>query len=512
MPTWKTNPNGSPAKSAIAAPIAAPAVARAPVPTAPRAPAPLKAHSSPRTSAATRYLCIAMHLDTKMARAVIENVLEEPRLAVTMSPAVDVVTVCLHAVAANRRQVARDGVLVGTLVLALIGAAGFPSQLPLIALAAVIAWAAVFAEAYFAFWGTIAQSLRKENFASATPPPAPTIRAQHQIAHVTGYATGNVTVYRGYNPFAGHGWLRAGWSLALDTTKPEDPAAPIVPFTAVELNTRLAADLARLDIPDLSVGNRLLVNGADVHNDRRFLPDPNGAPTPWTDAATLALLMTNPEDMARPYLTVEITCWEGEMVWSAFIRLVRNEDSLFVETNYTVLPPFSHGYYAIDDLLARPTAGEVIRLALRCGVRLPATLLGCLGGVSHYLFTGFRCWRKDRRQLRQIRELSRFHHGALASPRESAAYHDAQGRIGYHRYFQSLDEQMVMKIVDKRIFNTLVTFLSEKNIDPDELKRRSEQIINNSVSVGGDVHMSHSALGGGSASVSSSSSSFSGST
>ncbi|MFJ4651175.1 hypothetical protein ACIP5Y_07860 [Nocardia sp. NPDC088792] len=69
-----------------------------------------------------------------------------------------------------------------------------------------------------------------------------------------------------------------------------------------------------------------------------------------------------------------------------------------------------------------------------------------------------------------------------------------------------------MKIVDKRVFNTLVTFLSEKNIDPDELKRRSEHIINNSVSIGGDVHMAHSALGGGSASVSSASSTFSGST
>ncbi|MFJ4651176.1 hypothetical protein ACIP5Y_07865 [Nocardia sp. NPDC088792] len=338
-----------------------------------------------------------MHLDTRMARAVIENVLEEPRLAVTLSPAVDVVTVCLHAVAANRRQATRDGVLVCTLVLALIGVAGFPSQLPLIGLAVVIAWAAVFTEAYIAFWGTIAQSLRKDNFASATPPPASTDRVRQQIAHVSGYATGNVTIYRGYNPFAGHGWLRAGWSLALDTTKPQDPAAPIVPFTAVELNTRLAADLARLDIPDLSVGNRLLVNGADVHNDRRFLPDPNGAPAPWTDAATLARLMTHPEDMARPYLTVEITCWEGEMVWSAFIRVVRNEDSLFVETNYTVLPPFSHGYYAIDDLLARPTVGEIIRLALRCGARLPAALLACIPGVSHYLFTGLRCWRKDRR-------------------------------------------------------------------------------------------------------------------
>ncbi|MET9491981.1 hypothetical protein [Nocardia sp. NPDC006630] len=445
-----------------------------------------------------------MHLDSRVARTVIESVLEEPRLAVTRSPAVDMVTVCLHAVAASQRQAIRDGLLVGTSVLAMYGLAQSLQGLQLIVLALLLAWAIVFAEACIAYWGAIAQSLRQGNFATASPPPAPTDRIKQQIAHVAAHATGNVTVYRGYNPFGGHGWIRGGWSLALDTTKPENPAEPIIPFSAVELNTRLSADLGRLDIPDLTVGNRLLVNGADVHNDRRFVPDPYGAPAPWTDPATLAQLMTHPEDCARPYLTVEIICWEGELVWSAFIRLVRNDDSLFVETNYTVLPPYAPDYYAIDDLLARPTAVQVIRLAARCGRRLPRALLDAVPGVSYQAFGGLRCWRKERRQQRLIRELSRFHHGALVSPRENAANRDARGAIVYHRYFQSLDEQMVMKIVDKRIFNTLVAFLSEKNIDPAELKRRSEHIINNGVVIGGDLHMANSALGGSSATMKSS--------
>ncbi|MFE2996160.1 hypothetical protein ACFXG4_14220 [Nocardia sp. NPDC059246] len=439
-----------------------------------------------------------------MARTVIESVLEEPRLAVTRSPAVDMVTVCLHAVAASHRQAMRDGLLVCTLVLAAFAISGFPERLPLVGLALVLAWGTVFAEACIAYWGATAQSLRKDNFPTTSPPPAPTVRIRQQIAHVAAHAAGNVTVYRGYNPFGGHGWIRGGWSLALDTTKPQDPAVPIVPFTAVELNARLGADLGRLDIPDLTVSNRLLVNGADVHDDRRFVPDPYGAPKPWTDQATLAQLMTRPEDRARPYLTVEIICWDGELVWSAFIRLVLNDNSLFVETNYTVLPPYAPDYYAIDDLLARPTAGQILRLGVRCGGRLPRALLDSVPGVSYQAFAGLRCWRKDRRQQRLIRELSRFHHGALTSPRENAANRDARGGIVYHRYFQSLDEQMVMKIVDKRIFNTLVTFLSEKNVDPDELKRRSEHIINNSVAIGGDVHMVNSALGGAAATVRSS--------
>ncbi|AYF74809.1 hypothetical protein D7D52_14090 [Nocardia yunnanensis] len=450
-----------------------------------------------------------MHLDSQLARSVIERILEEPRLAITRSPAVDMVTVCLHAVAASRRQAARDGALIVAILLALSGLSGFPRWLPLIGLAVVLAWAAVFAEAYIASWGTIAHSLRKDNFANSSPPPAPTDRVRQQIARVTAAATGNVTVYRGYNPFGGHGWIRAGWSLALDTTKPRDPAKPVVPFTAVELNARLSVDVSHLDIPGLSVGNRLLVNGSDVHDDPRFVPDPYGPPVAWTDQATLAGLMTVREDRARPYMTAEIICWDGELVWSAFVRLVVNDNSLFVETNYTVLPPFRPEFYTIDDLLARPTAGQIVRLGLRCGGRLPKSVLGAVPGVSSHVFAGVRCWLVDRRDRRLIRELSRFHHGALFSPREAAANGDSNG-VTYHRYFQSLDEQMVMKIVDKRIFNTLIDFLASKNVDPAELKRRSEHIINNSsVSIGGDVHMTNSALGG--VSAVSNSSTFSGS-
>ncbi|MEC3954180.1 hypothetical protein VMT65_14165 [Nocardia sp. CDC153] len=475
----------------------------------------ITSHTSAAASAATRYLCVAVHLESRLARAVIQQILEEPRLAVTRSPAVDAVTVCLHAVAASRRQVVRDAVLLGTLALAFYGVTSFPSGLPLVSLALIFAWAAVFTEAYAAYWGAIAYSLRAENFATASPPPAPNDRVRHQIAHVSAAATGNVTVYRGYNPFGGHGWIRGGWSLALDTTKPHQAGAPIVPFSAVELNARLSAELSALDIPDMTVENRLLVNGADVHTDRRFVPDPYGAPVPWTDQATLAALMTDPEDRARPYLTVEIVCWDGELVWSAFIRLVVNDTSLFVETNYTMLPPFRPYYYLIDDLLARPTGVQILRLAGRSAKRLPRAVLDCVPGISNHLLAGWRCWRKDRRDRRFIRELSRFHHGALFSPRESAANGDEKG-VTYHRYFQSLDEQMVTKIVDKRIFNTLVDFLCDKNIDPAELKRRSEQIINNSltigssVSVGGNLSMVHSALGGSHASNTMNASTFSG--
>ncbi|WP_330256825.1 hypothetical protein OG874_21035 [Nocardia sp. NBC_00565] len=77
---------------------------------------------------------------------------------------------------------------------------------------------------------------------------------------------------------------------------------------------------------------------------------------------------------------------------------------------------------------------------------------------------------------------------------------DKRGRsLGYHRYFQLLDQEMYTKILEKRVFETLAAFLVEKNIDPDELLRRGEQITNNSVTISGDATLLNSSIGGAAA-------------
>ncbi len=472
-----------------------------------------------RNVEATRYLCAAMHFDSALARIVVENVLEEPRRAVAQSPAVDLDAVCRHAVAARRRHTVRDialaGLLIGFIVYTAVGpglSLGlgvvfelFDAVLGGVVYLAVLGWGIVFAEGYLARWGATASSLRHKAFGSAGTPPVRGALARGQMPHVSRNADGNITIYQGYNPFLGHGWSVRGWSFAIDITKPGRADDPVDTFTVTDLYQRLNKSITDLDVPGIRVYDRLFVNGADAHHDDRFVPDPEDCPVDSIDEATMTALMAHPEDHARPYLATEIIGWNGEFVWSAFIRLVISDTSLFVEVNYCVLPPLREIYHEIDDLLLRPALKPVLRLMWGSLRALPRLALRCIPNSLHYVLGPWRFRRKLRRQLDEIEQSFTFDHGAVISIREAASdlrRHKGQLSLGYQRHFQLLDEQMYTKTVEKRVIDTLGDYLAEHNIDTAELRRRAEQIVNSNVSIGGDVNLVNSAIGGQSAVVS----------
>ncbi|MFF2549940.1 zinc ribbon domain-containing protein [Nocardia sp. NPDC058058] len=474
---------------------------------------------------ATRYLCAAVHFESALARIVVQNVMEEPLCAVAQSPQVDLEAVCRHAVAARWRQAIRDGILavllLGFIVYSLLPDDSSSSPLdgasellaiPLLLLGLfgllpyllVVGWCVIFTEQCLARWGSTAHTLRRDKFRRADAPRTPNDPAVEQLAHVSHYANSNLTVYQGYNPFLGHGWSVRGWSFALDITKRQRPQDPIESFAVVDLNKRLHKRVGELDVAGINVYNRLFVNGDDIHQDGRLLPDPYGRPVAWIDDTVMTALMDRPENNARPYLATEIVGWDGELVWSAFVRLVLSETSLFVEMNCCVLPPLRLSFHEIDELLLRPAPKPVLRLMGHSARILPRTLLNCVPSVIHAMFSAPLYRRKQRRQRKQIREMRSFNHGARISIREAASdlrRNKGDLSLGYHRYFQFLDEQMYTKTVEKRVIEALGEFLVEHNIDPDELLRRAEQVVNNSVTFAGDATIMNSAIGGGSATV-----------
>lgn len=468
----------------------------------------------------TRYLCAAVHFDSNLARLVVENLLEEPSRAVAQSPATDLVAVCRHALAARRRHAVRDGALAVALIVCLAyglikGAdQGFGLGALFTAVGAVFgfvfylvlfSWLVIVAEGGLARWGPTARALRRGQF---DPEHAPRPRDEFvkgQLAHVEENVGGNITVYQDYNPFLGHGWSIRGWSFSIDVTTPNDPADPVESLDVVDLYKRLAKRIAALDLAQIAVHNRLFVNGGDIHHDRRFLPDPTGCPVASVDEALMTELMRSPENRARPYLATEIVSWDGEVVWSAFVRVAVSDSSLFAEANYCVLPPLHARYHEIDDLLLRPSARAVGRLMWRSLFALPRTVLHCLPGVVNHLLARPRFERKVRLQRRDMEEVFTFDHGALLSVREAASdlRRTKDGlALGYHRHFQLLDEEMFTKTVEKRVIETLAEFLIEHNIDTAELRSRSEQIVNTNVTIGGDATLVNSAIGGQSAKVS----------
>lgn len=55
----------------------------------------------------------------------------------------------------------------------------------------------------------------------------------------------------------------------------------------------------------------------------------------------------------------------------------------------------------------------------------------------------------------------------------------------YRRYFQKLDKEMHLKILERQILDTIVRFLDARNIDTSDLKERQTTILNNGLVVSG---------------------------
>lgn len=450
---------------------------------------------------ATRYLCAAAHLDSKFAERLVTKVLEEPLRAVAQSPALNLTAVLKHVAAARTRHLYRDASLVAMLVLFLVGVFSLSAILILVSI--VLAWGIVFAEAYAARWGLVARTLRREAFdAAAAPEPARPI-LREQIALADTYTGGNVTAYREYKPFMGYGPILDGWSMALDVTTPDDEDEPISPFSIDELHGRLKKDLAELDFPRLNVYDRLFIDGGDIHHDDRFLAGRRARPVERVDDAIMARLREHTEDRARPYLVAEIVGWGGELVFTAFVRVALTSTNLFVEASYSLLPPMHPAYHEIDELLHAPSFRQLARITGRSFAQAFVMSFFSVPRTGRQAFARFRQSRKATRQQREMDQYVSFNHGALISIRELASDLRADARPGYQRHFQFLDKEMYTKVVEKKIFDTLCQFLQDKNIDPDELLRRSENIINNGVMLSGNARIVGSAVGGKAAKVSS---------
>ena len=97
--------------------------------------------SGPEASEATRYLCAAGHLNEKFARAVVDEVVHQPHRAVAPSHEIGLGPIIRHCLAAQRRSLARDGVVTAVLLFGVVIA--FANSLPLgaaVLLALVSLW------------------------------------------------------------------------------------------------------------------------------------------------------------------------------------------------------------------------------------------------------------------------------------------------------------------------------------------------------------------------------------
>jgi hypothetical protein len=452
---------------------------------------------------ATRYLCAAVQLDPALNDSALRGILHEERRAVASSPGVDLVTVLKYGLAARQRHLLRDGILGFILFLFVIMFLSSPPvAIELLVPLGFFAWLTVFAESMVAHYGVVAAQLSRDCFDPAKAPPPVNPHDRQRLADIGARDRGNVTVFAGYSPFVGYGRTAEQWSFTLNVAKAAEDQK-VVPFTVQELHDFVAADVSRLALPGVVVEDRMFINGQDLLHgfepevQRAVLPDELAAPVSRVDDGVFDRLQDDPQSRARPYLVVRIGGWSGQLVVTMFLRfaLLPQKDMLFVEANYSLLPPMRQEFLAVDRLLARPTWRQVSRLL---SASLAKTLPSLFGGFFRTVAVPLAALGRPgklRREAREITEDRTFNYGALQSLREQAA--DTR----YHRYFQQLDREMYGKLAERRVMDALTGFLDDHGVDTSELVERTTMIMNNGIYITGEGRVDAKSLAVGSNAV-----------
>jgi hypothetical protein len=458
---------------------------------------PVRLVSTPfsRHTETTRLLAAAAYHDRRYRQKVLHEIEEQPFRAYSPEFGIDRRAILGHCLKAQRRERWRDAaLLLCWLPLVLSGffqdLVEYPEELPLVvayhanALLATfgLGFAVVLAETLLTHHLTLVRRFGRMRFStSGEAPPS----AERQ----------NVVVYGAFSPFIGAGLDLGGWSFTINLERGksgfDDDARPEA-FDIADIYHAVEEAITRLGLDGLRMDDRLFVDGRTVRDDRRFLPRMFKRPLTAVDRGMIEEYRGHPTQAVRHYLCIEITDWDGEIVLSTFLRFQKSASKLFVEASYFFVPPLKAKYYELDARDARITSGRIqewlIRSALSTIVFLPMAPFRSAGLALRPLNR-----LVARRALKKaVRANPRYNYGATVSLRELGTDNN------YRVYFQKLDKEMHVKIVQQQILDVLVEFLDAHGVDTSDLRDRGSTIMNNGVIVsGGSMQAEALAVGQG---------------
>jgi hypothetical protein len=427
----------------------------------------------------TRYLCAAAHLNPTFRGRVIKALLEEDVRAIGESGGADLLAVLYHALNANRRRLLRDGALAALLV---------PAALFLLSehyvaagLVYLVAWGLVAYEAWFARYRVVARTLlaaQPDPYRVAFTVPEDLERRSEDVAAAR---DSNVIVSGGFSPFAGSGYPIGGWSFALNVEKPKADARPgsaPEPFGVADLYARVAADVEALGLEGVSIADKLYVSGADVRHEPALLPDRFRRPRTRVAPDEVASLIEHPTAVVRHYRSIRADLWQGELILTLFLRFAKVGRSLFAEASYSILPPLATSFHELDAIHPTPPLGRRLELTVTTAFSTIVLWLVAPFTVASAALGPYRRWRRQRVARRLISENPLFDYGATQTLRESATAPD------YRRYFQKLDREFYLKMIETQVLNSILEFLDAKNVDTSDLRERRTTILNSGVWIG----------------------------
>lgn len=429
----------------------------------------------------TRLLCAAAHLHHSWVFEPLRSrFLEDDNLkADTPEPCLNVAAVMREAEIARIRLWLRR-MLVGTVGLVAVGAWLLESYSYLgLAFAALVAIECTFEVA-------TARYVRSRFLASVYVPPK--TNGHREVDP-------NLVVSGGFSPFVGFGNDIHGWSLVIDPTKPGEAGATPKALSADDLLNAVSEGVKSLDFPGLVIKDRVFVHGRDLRSRSSALEFTNRLQKPGTSLSdrTIATLRGEPDPAIRHYRHVHLPTWGGQLVLSLFLRCTHVGASICVEARFFLLTPLNERFSEVDNLTSSISARQMGGMFLVSAARATVTWLEAYAAVLHSVARLFNGAGTNERRL--ATENERYNYGWDRSLREGWS----EGR--YHRYFQLLDREVQVKVIQQRVLDAIEATLETKGISTEAIREQGLVIIKDSVIVGegGSVQANVLAVGSKSA-------------
>ena len=451
-----------------------------------------------KNSETTRLLCAAAYLDRKFRELVFKHCLDNRHRALGASFGVDMPTVVRHCRRAKRISSKR--------ILSLF----LPGLFAWIALlfaangsetdqAAAIGWLTIIYLISFGiclYFESRARAIVTRNFMRGHFDPEAALSANDMpVDSIRAAEVGNTVIYSGFSPFVGSGENIGAWSFALDLRKRANPpvgsgngsnhpselsAMELENITLEALYARVSRDISAIGLDRVTLQDKLYVNGRDIRDDTRFLAHPLDRPRYRVDDQIVSdAMFRQQEKQLRHYRCIRVVDWSGELVLSIFLRFSKLGHNLFVEASYFLLTPIAERFRAVDAMSPHFSFSRFVELVFASALKAPFLTLWAPISLVWRIFDGFHSWSARRQEDQLIRENPTFDYGAAFSFRQWASSNE------YRRYFQRLDKEMYLKVLEKNILDSILTFLEENDVDVSELKQRQTMILNQGVILSG---------------------------
>jgi hypothetical protein len=289
----------------------------------------------------------------------------------------------------------------------------------------------------------------------------------------------NLILYSGFMPFEFAGEMIGSWSVAIDVQRGrEDLGTRLDPkaFGASELYEKLCGAIRNATSAEVSIADVALASGVQPEESCFNGATRLGNPIQVLPAERIGSLHGARDAKLRHYKWVRVQNPPSELIMSYFLRCSLDRKNLYVEVDRVFLGPIAAAHHGADELPPEEF-GDIL---LQLQVSIVAGPLQSLWAVASAPFRVIRGLleifiRRDVAIEKAIRRNPAFNFGARQSLRS------ALSASVYRHYYERVDKELGQKAIDREIFNTLVDFLHEQNVDVSELREGQASVLNNGI-------------------------------